>query len=178
MFGMKISKMFFDSEQVVRFIERRTKSVFIRFGQYVRKVARHSMKKPGKKAVSYMGTVQVGSRSITYTTKSSMPGDPPFVQTGLLKRFIFYGFDVARRSVIIGPEKLSGLVAEHAAESLEYGGESTTWDKGWSAVDGRARSTKVYRRITIRARPYMRPAFAAGMKKLPEFWQQSVQKAG
>lgn len=54
--------------------------------------------------------------------RASKPGEPPMLRTGLLKRFLFYGYDKASRSVVIGPAKLARTA--DAPQVLEYGGSS------------------------------------------------------
>ncbi len=134
--------MFFDSPKVRRAVDGATYRVFLRFGQYVRKVARHSIEaEPGP----------------------SEPGEPPHNQTGMLKEFIFYGFDPASRAVVIGPARLRHLAAYGPVtvpELLEEGGTV------------RGRDGEMHR---YAARPYMGPAFKAGQEKLPSLWRDSIK---
>jgi hypothetical protein len=77
--GFRFKGMFFDSPAVIKAVDDATYRALVRFGQYVRKVARHSIKtRPGPSA----------------------PGEPPHNQTGVLKGFIFYGFDPGSRSAV------------------------------------------------------------------------------
>lgn len=134
--------LFFDSPKVIKAVDDATYRVFLRFGQYVRKVARHSIR------------ARLGP---------SAPGEAPHNQTGLLKDFIFYGFDPGSRSVVIGPARLRHLDTYGQVtvpELLEHGG----------TVQGRDRRMHTYGR-----RPYMGPAFEAGHEKLPELWANSVR---
>jgi hypothetical protein len=138
----ELKGMFFTSPEVIRAMDDATYRALLRFGQYVRKTARHSIK-------SGEGP--------------SAPGTPPHSQTGLLKGHIYYGFDPAQRSVVIGPALLRGAHGYREAtvpEVLEYGG----------AVRGRDRKRRGYP-----DRPYMGPAFEAGQEKLDEFWRDSVK---
>jgi phage gpG-like protein len=142
MIGMVTKEMFFDRKAVARRVDRAARRVFSRFGAYVRTTAKHSIRK--RKRVS-------------------RPGEPPSSHTGLLRRFIFFGYDRDRRSVVIGPMPLTGRIGD-APHALEYGGPS--------AVRGR-RGRK--RRVRIAARPYMRPAFENEQPKLPAMWAGSVK---
>lgn len=144
MIGMKIDQaktMFFDRKKVERSVDRATVRVLSRFGAYVRKTGRESIRK---------------------RRRSSSPGQPPSSHTGLLKRFIFFVYDRAKRSVIIGPARLAGKVGQ-APEALEYGGRSkaTTRSKTYSTY--------------IESRPFMRPAFEQEKPKLPGMWQDSIK---
>jgi hypothetical protein len=79
-----------------------------------------------------------------------MPGEGPTNQSGLLKKFLFYSWDGATQSVLIGPEKLPGAKGK-VPKVLEFGGEK------------------------IAARPYMVPSLNAAMAKLPELWNGAIK---
>jgi len=145
MVGMAVKKMFFDRKAVTRRTDRATRRVLSRFGAYVRTAARSSIR----------------SRK-----RTSEPGQPPSSHTGLLKRFIFFAYDPQRETVVIGPMPLNQKVG-NAPEALEHGGASVV-------VEGLRRSRRK-RRVNIRARPYMRPAFEQEKPKLPAMWRDSVR---
>ncbi|MEM8739465.1 MAG: hypothetical protein AAGG38_13460 [Planctomycetota bacterium] len=95
-------RFFFDRPAVRRLIDRPTARFLVRYGGFVRTVARRSIRK--RKAVS-------------------RPGTPPTDRTGKLKRGIFFSFDAKRRSVVIGPTRSAGT--EHRGRlprTLEEGG--------------------------------------------------------
>lgn len=100
MIGVKIDQakgMFFDAPKIVRSVDAATRKVLSKFGAYVRTAARSS---------------------IRTRKKVSEPGSPPSSHTGLLKKFIYFGYDESRQSVVVGPTRLgSGVVPER----LEYG---------------------------------------------------------
>ncbi|HOM77081.1 MAG TPA: hypothetical protein PLE88_11240, partial [Anaerohalosphaeraceae bacterium] len=62
---MKITHLFFDSPKVIRAVDKSTRKVLSRFGAFVRRTAKQSIRK---------------------RKKSSTPGTPPSSHTGLLKR--------------------------------------------------------------------------------------------
>jgi hypothetical protein len=93
----------------------------------------------------------------------SLPGGPPHSHTGLLRRFLFFSYDPDNKSVVIGPAKISGTVDPDALPALEYGGPSTV-ERG-----GRRE------RISVKARPFMGPAFEAERPGLPAMWRDSVK---
>jgi len=101
--GFRFKGLFFDSPAVIKAVDDATYRALVRFGQYVRKVARHSIKAlPGPSA----------------------PGEPPHNQTGVLKAFILYGFDPVSRSAVIGPARIRGKATYGPVtvpEVLEYG---------------------------------------------------------
>ena len=97
MIGMVTKSMFFDTAKVKKAVSSGTRKVLSKFGAFVRRTARSSIR----------------SRK-----KSSAPGSPPSSHTGLLKRLIFFGYDPSRRSVVIGPAPLRSTV--EAPPLLEY----------------------------------------------------------
>jgi hypothetical protein len=111
MIGFNINQaksMFFNQKLVKNAADRATLRVLSRFGAYVRRTARRSIRKRKRAARS---------------------GQPPSSHTGLLKRFIFFVYDRTKRSVIVGPARLGGKVGA-APEALEYGGRSQTISRG------------------------------------------------
>jgi len=141
MIGMVAKKMFFDSKAVTTRVDVATQRVFKKFGAYVRTSARSSIRK--RKAIS-------------------KPGSPPSSHVGTLRRLIYFGYDRASRSVVIGPEQFEGRA--EGAEALEYGGRIR--------VKSRKQKTVM---ATYRARPFMGPAFEKEKPKLPAMWANSVK---
>ncbi|HNQ22488.1 MAG TPA: hypothetical protein PKK06_05280 [Phycisphaerae bacterium] len=138
-------QMFFDTRAVTKRVDKATRKVLSKFGAFVRTGAKHSIRK--RKAVS-------------------KPGEPPSSHIGLLRKFIFFGYDAGRRSVVIGPLRLNQKVGD-APQALEYGGTSTV-------VEG-LRGKRKKRRVRIAARPFMGPAFEREKPKLPALWAKSVK---
>ena len=153
--GMVTKRMFFDRGAVTSATDRATRRLLSRFGAYVRTTAKHSIRK---------------------RKRISDPGEPPSSHTGLLRRFIFFGYDRERGSVVIGPMRLNQKVGDlptcggqaGAPAALEYGGASTI-------VAGRGGRKRKKRRVRIAARPYMGPAFQHERPKLPAMWRDSVR---
>jgi hypothetical protein len=137
--------MFFDRKKVTDAVDKAARSVLSRAGAFIRTTAKHSIRT--RKGIS-------------------PPGSPPYSHTGLLKRFIFFGYDAARKTVVVGPMRLNQKVG-NAPEALEHGGDS-------EAVVGLRRSRK-RRRVRIKARPYMGPAMEQEMPKFPGLWANSVK---
>jgi hypothetical protein len=89
---------FFDRQAVMKRMDAATAAVLSKFGAFVMTAARQSIR----------------------TRKDvSQPGAPPTNRVGTLKRFIFFVFDPALQSVVIGPESLGGDVPG----ILEFGGD-------------------------------------------------------
>jgi len=142
MIRFEITKLFFDTKAVRDKVDAGTRRVLSKFGAFVRRTARSSIRK---------------------RKKPSSPGSPPSSHIGLLKKFIFFGYEPAKRSVVIGPVRLSQQGRGEAPHLLEYGG-----------------STKVERRGTrkrakVRPRPFMGPAFEKEEPKLPAMWKGSIK---
>lgn len=102
MIGMQLKaakSLFFDRARVINAVDRTTRRNLSRFGAFVRKRARSS---------------------IRTRKRISEPGQPPTNRTGLLKRNIFFVYEPTRRSVVIGPVLLN--TSSGAPELLEHGG--------------------------------------------------------
>jgi len=145
MIGMEIKKLFFDRKAVTAKVDRTTRKVLSRFGAFVRRAAKSS---------------------IARRKRVSSPGQPPSSHSGLLKKFIFFGYEPANRNVVIGPAKLNQKIGD-APHALERGGVSTV-------VEG-LRGSRRKRRVKIKARPFMGPAFNKEKPKLPAMWASSIK---
>ena len=104
--------------------------------------------------------------SIRKRKEISAPGQPPSSHTGLLKRFIFFGYDADRKTVVIGPMRLNQKIGA-APEALEHGGSSVVCPGG--------RRHRKRRRIRVQARPFMGPAMQKEAPKFPKLWANSVR---
>jgi hypothetical protein len=102
MIGVSINQakgLFFDRMAVTSAADRAQRRVLSKFGAYVRRGAKSSIRK---------------------RKRPSAPGSPPSSHTGLLKRYIFFLYEPQRRSVIIGPILLGK--GTDAPRLLEHGG--------------------------------------------------------
>ena len=139
-------QFFFDRAAVLKAADKQTRAVLSKFGAFVRRTAKGLIRKAKKPAP---------------------PGKPPHGHgQQLLKKFIFFSYEPSRRSVIIGPAKLNGMVG-NAPEALEKGKRSK--------IVTRRRGRRIVKTATIRARPYMGPAAAKEQTKLPALWANSVK---
>ena len=149
MIRLQITKLFFDKQAVRDKVDAGTRRVLSKFGAFVRQTAR---------------------RSIRPRKRTSRPGQPPSSHTGLLKKFIFFGYDPAPGSVVIGPVRLTqkgrGDPRKTAPHLLEYGGTTTLQRNGKR------------QRATFRGRPFMGPAFEKEQPKLPAMWRDPVERHG
>jgi len=138
-------EMFFDRKKVIRAADRANRRILSKAGAFIRTTAKHSIRK--RKA-------------------ASPPGSPPSSHTGLLRRFIFFGYERSRQTVVVGPMRLNQK-AGTAPAALEYGGTSVV-------VEGTRRRRRK-RRVRIAARPFMGPALAKEAPKFPKLWMNSVR---
>lgn len=146
MFKLKLEAAkagFFDRASVVKRVDAAGRKVLSKFGAFVRTAAKSSIRK--RKAISE-------------------PGQPPSSHLGLLKQFIFFSYDAARKSVVIGPTLLNGRGSRRALEVLEHGGGTIRRIKGKN------------RRTNYKARTFMKPAFKKEQSKLPALWRDAVIK--
>lgn len=134
---------FFDAPAVTRAVDRTSRRALSKFGAFVRTAARSSIR-PRRRI--------------------SQPGQPPSSHVGLLKRFIFFGYDRSRKSVIVGPAKLS-KPEPRVLELLEHGGRTRR----------RNLRTKQLEMQNYRARPFMGPALAKETPKLAPLWRNAVK---
>ncbi len=142
MFDMKFKDAFFDSKKVLSATDRATRRVLSRFGSFVRRTAKSSIRK--RKRVS-------------------SPGSPPSSHTGLLKRFLFFGYETTKRAVVVGFVKFSRRGTGEAPALLEHGGTTVLSDRR-----GRSKLAR------YSARPTMKPALEKEQSKLPAMWRDSV----
>ena len=97
--GFHVQELFFNRTAVTGAVDRATRSVLGRFGAYVRRTAKGSIRKAKGPA---------------------KPGRPPHSHTGLLRNFIFFHYSPEIRSVVIGPALFAR--SSGAQQTLEHGG--------------------------------------------------------
>lgn len=178
MIGMRLSqvkKTFFDPNAVMSQAEKAEQKILSKFGAFVRQRARSSIRR--RKRVSN-------------------PGQPPSNRSGFLKDNIFFVYDRANHSVLIGPILLNIVflngdgkpVTGVVPEVLERGGQIGIIEwflpvaQKWVRADLRFRRNRQdwkrrRRTVTIAARPYMQPAFQKELPKAPALWTNSIRRA-
>lgn len=147
--GMRVypvTNRFFDRGKVLRHIGRRSVNALSRFGAFVRQRAKTSIRK---------------------RKRTSKPGMPPSSHLGLLRKFILFSYDRQTRSVVIGPARINMKNSAIVPHALEYGGPSIVM------VGSRRLGNRRKRRVKVMARPFMRPAFAIEVTKLPATWRKA-----
>jgi len=150
---------FFDKPAVTRAVDRAERRVLSKFGAFVRRTARQSIRKPRKKPVGELSESEL--REYRKTGRRpfapSKPGESPRNQTGLLRDNIFFFYDRSERSVTIAPAKMR---TDDIPGVLEHGGPTRL--KGGRVAN-------------IEARPYMGPALEKELPKLEPMWKNSVR---
>lgn len=145
---------FFDRKSVLSQMTVKERQVLSRMGAFVRTRARTSIRK--RKA-------------------TSAPGQAPSSHTGHLRNKIFFAWDPATRSVVIGPTPLSmqpitpRLLEEGGAISLNQQQQhpGAPWRTVLSQRSRRAGEAQRIARVRIAPRPYMGPALRAELPRLP-----------
>lgn len=152
---------FFDRDKVLKAVGKARTKIFNEFGRQVRATALASIvysdfpSRPGRPPHAHK------SRKITRTSRST--GKKRTRTVSFLKEFLYYKYDFTSESVVIGPERLATTVDPNALPALEYGGSAII------ISDGKKK------RVTIAARPFMRPAFEIERPGLSQLWKDSVR---
>lgn len=154
MIGIKLEQAkggFFDSAKVQKAMDRVTIRALSKFGAFVRRRARSSIRK--RKA-------------------SSQPGQPPSSHTGKLRDGILFVADLVQKNVIIGPTLLNSTAARAGSGTgpgvLEHGGTLIM-------ARGRGRRRRILKTVDVAARPSMQPAFDAEIDKAPYLWENGIR---
>jgi hypothetical protein len=153
--------LFLDRAAILKQLDADTKRRFVRFGGSTRLRARRSMKPVSK---SQLKKIQEKRREVAQArdpaekrrrirelialqkAASAKRGQPPKAINRQLRDNVFFVYDPANRSVIIGPVRLPGKKSG-APEALEKGGDTKSAGK----------------RIRVAPHPYMLPAFNAAL---------------
>ena len=174
MIGVKVNaakSMFFD-RVVITAVNRAEIGVLSRMGSFVRTSSRTSIKKASGVKIPKLKAKLRNAKTAMAKQKAqdklddaikkqtSRPGEPPKGHGAqFLKRFIYFGFDSATRSTVVGPVRLNGRKSIDAPSILEGGGRTKI---GTQTVE-------------IEARPYMGPALVANSPKFPSLWANTVK---
>lgn len=179
---------FFDAGAVIKAMDKATRAVFSRFGSFVRRRAQ---------------------TSIRYRVKPSAPGEPPSAhrtgtrtkvnrRTGAVNRqassplrdLIFFAYDAATQTVVVGPALFAGSKQPRPAgrtipQTLERGGtlggagmslrlaQAAGRGAGGRFVSRGTRRVRLSGAIRIAARPFMAPALEAELPKLVPMYANS-----
>ena len=137
---------------VIRKAQDAAEQIGKRIGAMVMTTARQSLGRPRKDG------------------KPSAPGSPPRA-SGTFKRNIRFAWDASTRSVVVGPQLLSGKPEKDAIEALESGKSTTR-----TVLTGKGRDRRRRRvRANYEARPFMVPALEKRIGELPSLWTNAIR---
>ena len=166
---MKMKELFFDRPKVRAAMNAATRKALSRAGAFVRTRAKSSIRK-----APYLKRKTRGKSRSDFRRSSSKPGNPPFSQVGTLKRFLFFAYDPASESVIVGPARITR--STDAPHTLEFGGRAMIklkpLPKWWRKPKKRRPLSK---RVFIKKRPYMLPALQKEAPNFPKLWANSIK---
>ena len=173
--GRRRGPKFFDPNSITGPQMRASHKALTKFGAFVRRDARKSIKKARMKRLDEMTTPErqryhiarayykeEGGPRPRRPLKASMPRRPPRSIQGLLKKLIYFHYEPRQQNVVIGPE----AAAKKAARVIEEGGVVTI-------TVGPNRGQQK----TMEERPYMGPAFRKNLPNLPSMWHDSIRPA-
>jgi len=168
-FRVPAKKLFFNSKEIVERMDPKKRRFLSKFGAFVRRTARSSIKSGGK------------------SRKTSRPGEPPRTQTknGLKERSsIQFWPDRRLENVIIGPIlRQNRKGGPDALRTIEEGGSTMVEELVLKSGSRRRKFDRddyirTGRRVRARiaARPYMFPAFENEKSQISEIWKKANPK--
>lgn len=164
-------KLIMYPKRVMSSVDRASRSVLNKFGAFVRRTSRKSIKPasrvklnelPEDERKSVRARKKAGEK-VLLPFKSSKPGEPPRSITKRLKSLISFGYQQSTQSVVVGAEKTSTKGTD-VLRILEEGGTSS--NTGRRNKGNRAR---------VQARPYMGPALRENLPQLPQMWRDAIK---
>lgn len=134
---LKVTRSFFDQSKVQAEMDAATRRGMITIGSFVRRTA---------------------IRSIRRRNNPSLPGNPPHARraSSPLKRLLLFSYEPRTQGVVIGPAAFGDA---EAPGTLEFGGTVKP--------SRRRKGRRPVRPATIKARPFMGPAFDTTLAKIP-----------
>lgn len=178
---------FFDRVAVMMALNKMSAKVLPKAGAFVMRTARSSIKKPRKRKSGEMTDRQrtafkrreklfkqgkIASKPVQ-PSMPSRPGEPPRGPTGLLKKHLFFSYDPATKSVVVGPALLNKSTGAPAV--LEQGGPTEVTVLKFVTRAGQVTTERSKRVVTIEARPYMAPAYKRNEDKIRQLFRDSVK---
>lgn len=152
-------RSFFDRPAVVKALDKAERRGHLRLGAFVRTRARSSLRK---------------------RKKPSQPGSPPSMHVGHIRKFLYFVYDPATKSVVVGPALLGAQSGTTVPEVHEHGGELDQKEyqlSGGRWVRYKPGGDKVRATRLVDAkyppRPYMKPALDAELPKAPEHFKNT-----
>lgn len=183
---------FLDRAKVDKALDKPVREVMTRFGAFVRKDAKDSIKKARRKRVGELPDdarkkfrakqrlhKKMGWKKPILPYLPSEPGKPPRFRranSGIKK--VLFAYDRTSRSVVIGPTGDGGKSRGKTTSVLEFGGKDRSRFTvfKWKRVGGKRKRVRkrISKRVTIAPRPYMNPAFRKNVPLLRK-WKSEIK---
>lgn len=175
--NFKLAQSQFFDRAVAKSLDAASRRVLSKFGAFVRRSAKSSLKRARQKKLAEMtpderrrydvATMIAKARGQKKPRRPdiiSKPGDPPKLHMkpkSPLRELIFFVYVQGEKAVLIGPTA-SKQTHGKATQALEYGGASIAKARGRTQT------------INVAARPFMAPAAQKELPKLRE-WKNSLK---
>lgn len=180
--------MFFDRDAVLDAIDAAQAKVLPKAGGKIRTVATRSMRPAKQKSKGdltdaerktfdrAMKRFNAGKSTIKPKRPlvASNPGEPPRTRIGLIRKHLFFAYDLESKSLVVGPallNKSSGApgVLESGGATKGFTFRTITLDDGTQLVARKETTVKVA------ARPYMKPALENQQAVITQLFRDSVK---
>ena len=148
-----VRKSFFDSDVVLKSMDRTLRRNMSKLGAYVRTRARSSLRY--RKAPSPPGQPPSVHKTTTRLKKNRKTGVTKRQPSSPFRDLIFFAYDKDSQSMVAGPVIFPSARKKGTPKRLEYGGTTT----------GKRRGVAVT--LNYEPRPTMHPALE---QELPKFW--------
>lgn len=156
---------FFDSEKIIRLVDRGRRKALSKCGAFVRTRAKSSVRY--RKQVSAAGSPPSAHRSERFTRKkrNRKTGAEKKQPSSPLRELIYFAYDPRTETVVVGPEAFRNAKTPPgmAPAALEKGGES------------RKVTSHGLVPIHVQARPFMRPAEEAERSKFVSQFKEFIR---
>jgi hypothetical protein len=87
---------------------------------------------------------------------------------------LYFVYEPSQRSVVIGPALINSANTEPGSlGTLERGGSETITFSKWQTKSGKRSVARKKKRINVKARPFMQPAFDTELKGLSRIWDKA-----
>lgn len=156
---------FLDREAILKAVGRARARVLNEQGRLVRKIAQGSLRYKAESAPP--GQPPSAHRSGLRTRTSRSTGRKRTRSVSFLREFLFYAYDPASRSVVVGPAKLGGVRGTGTGATVphvqEFGGTSTILDHGEK------------KRVRVNPHPFMGPALDKARPSFAAMWRDRAK---
>lgn len=167
MFELKsdLKRFFFDRSAVSNAIDRGTRSALSKFGAFVRRADRSSLKYGAGKSAPGRPPVVHRTAGFTKSRKSRRTGAASRQPSSPLRELVFFAYDPAGKSVVVGPALFGGskVGGGTAPRLIEEGGPGPVLSNGR------------LKRGHYAARPHLGPAYRATLPKAAAMFKSQIR---